>query len=42
MANIECLLGSFVIIQGIRTSIAMKHYIFVVFQGGGGVSGPPL
>ena len=24
-------------IQGIRTSIAKKPYIFVIFQGGGGV-----
>ena len=29
-------LGSFVIFQGIRTSIAKKPYIFVIFQGGGG------
>ena len=42
MANIECLLGSFVIIQGIQTSIAMKHYVFVVFKGVGGVWTPPL
>ena len=35
MANIECWLGSFVIFQGIRTSIGRKHYIFVIFQGGG-------
>ena len=33
--NIECLLGSFVIFQGIRTSIAKEPYIFVIFQGGG-------
>ena len=34
--NIECWLGSFVIFQGIRTSIAKKPYIFVIFQWGGG------
>ena len=34
--NIECWLGSFVIFQGIRTSIAKKPFIFVIFQGGGG------
>ena len=28
-------LGSFVIFQGIRTSIAKKPYIFVIFLGGG-------
>ena len=33
------LIGSFVIFQGIRTSIAKKPYIFVIFQGG---SGPPV
>ena len=32
--NIECWLGSFVIFQGVRTSIAKKPYIFVIFQGG--------
>ena len=38
--NIECWLGSFVIFQGaeIRTRIAKKPYIFVIFQEG---SGPP-
>ena len=40
MANIKCWLGSFVIFQGFRISIARKPYIFVIFQGGGG-SGPP-
>ena len=39
--NIECWLGSFVIFQGMRTSIAQKPYIFVIFQGGGG-SGPSV
>ena len=34
--------GSFVIFQGIRTSIAKKSYMFVIFQGGGGGSGPPV
>ena len=29
--NIECLLGNFVVLQGIRTSIAKKPYV-----GGGG------
>ena len=33
--NIECWLGSFVIFQGIRASIAEKPYIFVIFQGWG-------
>ena len=37
MANIECWLGSFVIFKGIQASIAKKFYIFVIFQGGGGV-----
>ena len=37
--NIECWLGSFVIIQGIRTSIAKKPYIFVL--PGGPVSPVP-
>ena len=32
-------LCSFVIFQGIRTSIAKIHYIFVIFQRG---SGPPV
>ena len=38
--NIECWLGSFVIFQGIRTTIAKKP----MFSGGGGVlnSSPPL
>ena len=34
MPNIECRLGSFVIFQGIWTSIAKKPYIFVIFHGG--------
>ena len=42
MVNIECWLGSFVIFQEIRTSIAQKLYIFVIFRGGGGGSGPPV
>ena len=33
-------LCSFVIFQGIRTSIAKKPYIFCDFSGGGGGSGP--
>ena len=38
--NIECWLGSFVIFQGIRTSITKKTYIFVVFffRGVGGLN----
>ena len=41
----ECWLDSFVIFQGIRTSIAKKSYIFVIVQGGGGANPlppPPL
>ena len=38
MAHIECWHGSFVIIQGIGTSIAKKPYICVIFQVGGGMS----
>ena len=38
--NIECWLGSFVIFQRIRTNIAKKLYIFVIFQGGGGSWSP--
>ena len=43
--DIECWLGSFVIFQGIRTTIAKKSYIFVIFKGVGGpdcLSPPPL
>ena len=40
LPNIESLLGSCVILQGIRTSIVQKPYIFVIFQGGGGVRTP--
>ena len=32
--KIECCLGSFVVLHGIRTSTAKKTYIFVIFQGG--------
>ena len=40
--NIECWLGSFVVLQGIRTSVAKKPYIFCDFSGGGGgVQTPP-
>ena len=35
----ECWLGSFVIFKGIRTCIAKKTYIFVIFRGGGGGGG---
>ena len=38
--NIERWLGSLVIFQGIWTRIAKKPYIFVIFQGGGGVRTP--
>ena len=38
--NNECWLGSFVIFQGIGTSIAKKPYICVIFQRGGGVWTP--
>ena len=31
--NNECWLGSFAIFQGIQTCIAIKPYIFVIFQG---------
>ena len=31
--NIECWIGTFVIIKGIRTSFAKEPYIFVIFQG---------
>ena len=37
--NIECWLGSFVVFQGILTSITKKPYIFVIFQE---ESGPPV
>ena len=46
--NIECWLGSFVVLQGIRDSFTKKSYIFVIFRGGGGGGGgvrtpcPPL
>ena len=30
------------IFQGIWTSVAKKPYIFVIFQGGGGGSGPHI
>ena len=36
-------IGSFVIFQGIRTSIAKEPYSFVIFQGwGSGLPVPPL
>ena len=37
-----CWRGSFVIFQGIRTSIAKKNYIFMVFQGVPDPLPPPL
>ena len=39
--NIECWLGGFVLFQGIRASIAMKPYIYVIFKGGGPDPYPP-
>ena len=39
--NIECWLSSFVIFQGIRTSLAKKTYIFVIFQKGALTTCPP-
>ena len=39
--NIECWLGSFVVFQGIRTSIAKKPYIFVIFQDPDPLPPPP-
>ena len=35
MPNIECWLGSFMIVQGHRINIPKKPYIFGTFQGGG-------
>ena len=40
--NIECWPGSFVIIQGIQSSVAKKPNIFVYFQGGRAGSPAPL
>ena len=40
--NIECWLGSFVIFQGFRTSIAKKPYILWFFRGGVRIPCPPL
>ena len=37
--NVECWLGSFWEFQGIRSSIAKKFYVFVIFQVGGGGGG---
>ena len=42
MDQIKCWLGSFVIFQGIRASIAKKPYISVIFQWGSGLPFPPL
>ena len=41
MPNIEFWLGSFVIFQGIRISIAKKPFIFVISQGGVRTPCPP-
>ena len=40
--SIECWLGSFVIFQGIWTTIAKEPYSFVIVQEGGGGSGLPV
>ena len=40
--NVECWLGSFVIFQGIRTSIAMKENLYFCDFSGGGGSGIPV
>ena len=40
VAQHESWLGSFVVLQGIGTSIVKKPYIFWIFQEG--VSGPPV
>ena len=37
--NIECWLGSLVVLQGSQTSITKKRYIVVIFPGGGGGGG---
>ena len=42
MANIECWLGSIVIVQEVRTIIGKKPYIIVIFQGGPDPQSPPL
>ena len=34
-ADDECWLGSFVILQGFRISIAKEPYSFVIYKGGG-------
>ena len=39
--NIECRHGSFVVVQGIWTSIAKKSYIFFYFSGGLDPLSPP-
>ena len=41
VANIECWLSSFVIFQGIPTSIAKKPYIFAIFSRGPDTLPPP-
>ena len=38
---IKCWLGSFLILQGIRASIAKEPYIFVIFQWGPDPLSPP-
>ena len=38
----ECWLGSFVVFQGILTSVAKEPYIFLIFPGGSGPPVPPL
>ena len=41
MMVIHLILACFEIFQGIRTSIAKKHYMFVVLQEGSGPPAPP-
>ena len=40
--DVPTLNASFVIFEGIGTSIAKKPYILVIFRGGGGGSGSPV
>ena len=41
-AQLECWLGSFVIFQGIWTSIAIKKTLYFCDFSGGGGAGPPV
>ena len=42
LAGRRCWLGSFVIFQAMRTSIAKEPYSFVIFRGGGGHLDPRM